>query len=760
VSESTRGIAASPPRKINTPLLIGGILLFFILVLGIFGPSLAPNDPREHHQIIQINGKWLKPPYPALTPGYPLGSDNLGRDLYSWLLWAVRPTLILVVVVALLRMILGVLIGAGAGWSEDWRGRGCDALIAAALAAPALLTALILITAIGAHLGVFAFVLGLGVTGWAETAQLVREQTRAIKGQEAVEAARAVGASGSQIFFLHIMPQIMPMLWMLLAFEISNTLVTTAGLGFLGYYLGGAVFTEVSDFVYQRISEMPELGQMLATAWMVLDEPWAMVAAGTVVFVIVLAFNLIGEGLQRRLARNLGGNRALYTALAGHVAPWFEQKLGEPLANLAQRRAFRPLAALLLLLIVGGGVWAVTHRSTAVGDGQDGGAPALRLDVPGGHFWAAERHDPWGTAWSDVAGPQQADVSWIFAGDAAFTGGPVVAADGTVIAATEQTLYALDSAGRQLWQAAPVTTPVGAPTLDADGRVYLVDVSGGLSAYSPQGERLWRVQPEEAGYGFSSAVAAPVNGVTVYYIFTRSGKLILQSVSAEGVLLQETTLDFSIRHDPPTLSPTGEWLFWQNRIIGVADGTVLPAFAGNPDPVKSYLTGADGRAYARVKDAFVVLAQTDAGFRVRQNVLWVTERGPSVFTFPQAGGITRDGVGWLVGHYFMTGGTEAVWGRVDSKTVVELAGYIHLPALNEARAIGADRRSTLYVCGAVADQNQACYALSPTAEEPLWGLDLEPGESVQGGALAPGRLYLTGSSGRLYAIGKASGDNP
>ena len=97
-----------------------------IVFLAIFGPAIAPKDPREQKLIIQIDGTWLKPPYSAFTPGYPLGSDNLGRDLFSWLLWSVRPTMILVVVVAMLRMILGLCIGVGAGWSDRWVGRLFD----------------------------------------------------------------------------------------------------------------------------------------------------------------------------------------------------------------------------------------------------------------------------------------------------------------------------------------------------------------------------------------------------------------------------------------------------------------------------------------------------------------------------------------------------------------------------------------------------------------------------------------------------------
>ena len=349
--------APSAARRRNWALWVGGLLVAIIVIIAVVGPQLAPNDPREQKLIIQVEGKWMKPPYPAFTPGYLLGSDNLGRDLFSWLLWSIRPTMILVTMVAFLRLVLGVSIGIGAGWSDRWTGRLCDLLIAAALSAPALIMALVIITAVGFRLGVWSFVVGLAVTGWAETAQLVREQTRTVKGQQAVEAAVALGASSGQMFVLHILPQIMPMIWMLLAFEISHTLVTTAGLGFLGYYLGGAVFTEVDDFVYQRISEMPELGQMLATAWMVLDEPWAMVAAGSVVFLIVLAFNLVGEGLQQRLTRKLGGMRSLYTWGAEYAAPWVEQLL-ERLRAAAQSRVLRPALGLLLVAaIAGGAIW-------------------------------------------------------------------------------------------------------------------------------------------------------------------------------------------------------------------------------------------------------------------------------------------------------------------------------------------------------------------------------------------------------------------
>ncbi|HOU12316.1 MAG TPA: PQQ-binding-like beta-propeller repeat protein [Anaerolineae bacterium] len=1134
----TSDIAAPLKPKPNWPLIIGGAMALLILALAIFGPTLAPQDPREKKLVIQVNGKWLIPPYPAFTPGFPLGSDNLGRDLFSWLLWSVRPTLLLVVVVAALRMILGLLIGVGAGWSDRRAGRLFDGLITAALAVPTLLAALIVITAVGFRVGVWAFVIGLAITGWAETAQLVREQTRTIRAQDAIEAAVALGASGGQILFLHIVPQVMPMLWMLLAFEISNTLVTTAGLGFLGYYLGGAVFTEVSDFVYQRISEMPELGQMLATAWMVLDEPWAMVAAGTLVFVIVLAFNLIGEGLQQRLTRHLGGSRALYTRLAGDVLPWFDERFTQPLTALAQRRAFRPLAALLLIAALGGGAlwWRAAHAPAATptpevvateapsapgaalvtpgnhvyanegGDpwqtrwlnvagpltstvqwtfetggftggpvidaagtlyiaAKDGtvyalddagnvqwqtmampspvGSPALATDgtlyvadkngltalsaqgklvwrftpddgkattsgpvvgldgaiyyktlsslwalapdgtlrwqaaipesavatpprlspdgqivfwesfafnvadgspyawdnvfmldeplrqvlvgadaklyhrydvrlarvmpagtawesamvfngaqynvysgldagvtpdgrswfaspiqfglsfrwfaedgtldgllkmvdarklflagidqqntaficsdfydtaaqcmafasgvsqplwrgrlngvkliagvalaegrlyvttadgkllaigaaevpapgtaaqttivekllTPGGHLWAAERGNPWGTLWSNTVGPQQTETAWTFEAEDGLSGGPAVAADGTLYVAVTGPgrLYALNPAGEVLWQTALITSAVGAPALDAQGNIYVVDLLGGLATFTSDGQPLWRWLPENVGRGYTGPIVAP-DGVA-YYGFTRSGKIIIQAVSADGSGLWEAEFSFTPNRYPPALSPAGNWLFWETFIIHTRDGAVLPDPLGDAGPASAFFTGANGVAYARIKETLAPLVETEASVTPSNlQIRWYFVRPDQrPIDYTRDSGVTPDNIGWLSGYLTRSAGVRALWGRVDGEAYSEVVGDARSRNLYRPDVVAVDRHATLYLCG---DQGARCSAFSPSTDAPVWELAFENGERAVGGALAAGRLYLATTHGRLLAIGK------
>ncbi len=307
----------SRPLLGNAPLVLGSALLLLVFVLAVFGPGLAPRDPLEMNNTVQVNGTWVPVPYPPFTvPGFPLGSDLQGRDQLSRLMWGVRPTVILLSVAALVRLLIGALVGMAAGWSTGRQGRVWEALISGALAVPTIIVALAVITAVGIQKGLAAFLLGLCATGWADTARVVSEQTRSLKQQPFVESARSMGATGTENVVRHVLRHVTPMLSMLLAFEAGATLMTIAGLGFLGYYLGGAFWVEVTDFRQQAISGLPELGQMLSSAWQIF-KPWATIATGSVVFVAILGFNLVGEGLRRRLSLGELGRRSALSGAFG-----------------------------------------------------------------------------------------------------------------------------------------------------------------------------------------------------------------------------------------------------------------------------------------------------------------------------------------------------------------------------------------------------------------------------------------------------------
>ncbi len=226
----------SPPKP-HQPfpfgLWLGSSLALLVVLLALLGPTLAPRDPLQENFVVFIDqSSFVKPPFAAFSvPGFPLGSDEFGRDIFSRLLWSIRPTLTMVLVVASIRLMLGLGLGLIAGWSRRWWGQALDTITSLALAVPVLFIALFVIAALGQKYGVWAFIAGLVLTGWADAARLVRERTRQTRSQPFVEAASALGASGPQNLFGHILPQVVSLVWTLLAFEVSGTLLITAELG-------------------------------------------------------------------------------------------------------------------------------------------------------------------------------------------------------------------------------------------------------------------------------------------------------------------------------------------------------------------------------------------------------------------------------------------------------------------------------------------------------------------------------------------------
>ncbi len=110
---------ARDARRTNWPMIVGITLLLLLAFLALVGPALAPRDPLETNTPVKVADEWVRLPYPPLAvPGFLLGSDEFGRDLLSRLLWGIRPTLVLITIVAIVRLILGLVIGLIAGWSS------------------------------------------------------------------------------------------------------------------------------------------------------------------------------------------------------------------------------------------------------------------------------------------------------------------------------------------------------------------------------------------------------------------------------------------------------------------------------------------------------------------------------------------------------------------------------------------------------------------------------------------------------------------
>lgn len=714
-------------RRRNFSLLAGSILVGLILFAALLGPQLAPHDPIEENIIIQLPDGWVIPPFPLFTPGFLLGSDMFGRDLLSRLLWAIRPTLVMVSLVAAVRLVLGTMFGLIAGWSNERIGKTFDNLISGALAIPVLMVALIVIAAIGADYGIWAFIAGMAITGWAETAQTVREQTRIVKGELYVEAARALGASNTFILLLHVLRQIMPMFWMLLALEVSNTLMITAGLGFLGYYIGGDVWIEVGDFVARRVSGMPELGQMLATSQTSLDQPLPMVVIGTVIFIIVLGFNLLGEGLRKQLSVERLGKRTAYGFFTQVIYPWFEEQIWIP----ARQHPLRTTTiGMVCVGTLGGFLWWRVQSNPSAGGILDA--------VPGGHLWANEYHDPWGTQAIPEVGPALTPtLTILYENPAGLTGGPAIAADGTLyVGAADPALYALAPDGAVLWHTTLFTEPVGTPAIAADGTLYVSDRTGGLTALSPAGQTLWRYQPEQTAIPANGPTAAPDG--TLYYAFGSK----IQAVSASGEPLWRAQTPYNYRGSPPRLSPNGEWLFWEDLIFDPADGSRVdyPLISG----ADAYFSGGDARTYMLSGPIVMQWARSGNEAVVNLSANWDSQ----VFRFhsPVGAGVLPDQTIWIF-YSSQFGGTNAVWMDLQGR----LSGSAIAPRVGRSNMVGIDADKIIYACGPD-NVSLTCYALEPSHEGTVWTLSLPESQIYRGGAIIADRLYVVTHEGYLYLI--------
>ena len=454
----------------------------------------------------------------------------MDSDLFSRILWAVQPTLVMVVTVALARLFLGTLIGLAAGWASGSLSHWLDVLITGALAVPVFIVALGAIAMLGAEMGLMAFVIGFSINGWGETARIVREQTETIKKNLYIEAAQALGAAQHRVVFGHVLRQIMPMIWMLLAFEISNTLMVTAGLGFLGYYIGGDVWIEVGDFVSRRVSGMPELGQMLATSWSYLTKPWAMLITGTAIFITILGFNLLGDGLRTNLNPEIVKMNNPFRGKFQRLIWWWEERIAMPIGNWT--RGHIPLVVLLgvVILIAGSSFywWRTQIYSQTLVLGKT-------LPVPGDHLWAAERGDPYGTYWQDAHGPENPKIQWKFQSNDGFAGGPAIAADGTIYIGDQSgLLLALQQDGQILWESSLPEIPIGPPALGPEGVIYIGDQGGGLSAVSPAGELLWHFEQSDVGEPIHGPIV-DLNG-NIYYLLNDPRVDHLISLTLDGEL--------------------------------------------------------------------------------------------------------------------------------------------------------------------------------------------------------------------------------
>lgn len=257
----------------NRLAMAGLVVVVVMIAMSLLAPVLATHDPGA-----QALDNRLAPPSLA----HWLGTDELGRDIYSRILYGGRVTLGMVVAVVLLVAPIGLAVGCIAGYAGGIADRVLMRVTDVFLAFPRLILALAFVAAIKP--GVTSAVLAIVLTAWPPYARLARAETLSIRNTDFIAAVRLTGASPARIVLRHVVPLCLGSLVVRVTLDMSGIILTAAALGFLGM---GAQ------------PPSPEWGAMIATARrFILEQWWVPTVPGVAIFVASLAFNLLGDGLR------------------------------------------------------------------------------------------------------------------------------------------------------------------------------------------------------------------------------------------------------------------------------------------------------------------------------------------------------------------------------------------------------------------------------------------------------------------------------
>jgi peptide/nickel transport system permease protein len=262
--------------------LAGALVIAASALLAALAPALAPTDPVRNDLLARLTPPmWMD----GGSVRHPLGTDTLGRDVVSRLLYGARVSLLVGFAAVLVAGVVGVALGLMAGY---YGGRLDDLLMRLGdvqLAFPVLVLAIAVLSVVGASLA--NVILVLAVTGWVTYARIARAETLTLRHREFVEGARALGARDATILWRHILPNVLPPITVVATFSLARTIIAEASLSFLGLGIPppapswGAMLDEGRNY--------------LTTGW------WLALFPGVAILALVLGINLVGDWLRDAL---------------------------------------------------------------------------------------------------------------------------------------------------------------------------------------------------------------------------------------------------------------------------------------------------------------------------------------------------------------------------------------------------------------------------------------------------------------------------
>jgi peptide/nickel transport system permease protein len=261
--------------------LFGAAVIVAVVTVAILAPWVTPYDPYEQFfDGLTLEGAPLPP-----SGRFWLGTDLLGRDVYTRLVYGARTSLIIGIAANGAAVLIGTLLGTIAGYAGGWVGTAIMRFTDLMMAFPALLLAIALAAILKPSLWIVAMVIAL--VNWVQTSRVIYTQTRALVELPFIEAARALGAAWPRLLLVHVLPHLLPHILVWGTLGIAVTVLLEATLSFLGIGVqpptpswGGIIFESQSYFV---------------------TAPWLVFFPGVSILLLALSFNLVGDGLRDAL---------------------------------------------------------------------------------------------------------------------------------------------------------------------------------------------------------------------------------------------------------------------------------------------------------------------------------------------------------------------------------------------------------------------------------------------------------------------------
>jgi peptide/nickel transport system permease protein len=263
----------------NPRFVFGGLVLLALVFVAAFAPWLAPHDPMAQSLLNQL----LPPRWAAGgDPSFLLGTDTLGRDLLSRMIYGARPALMVMVLGATLSGLVGVLLGMLAGYFGGWLDNAVSRTVDTFMSFPPMLLAIVLAAAMGP--GLNTVVISVVLIGWTRFCRVVRGEVMALREQEFVTSALTIGESRLRILFHELLPNLLPLVIVLLGLEMGRAIVVEAIMSFIGF----------------SSSDLATWGSIIADARSYINQAWwAMTYPIVTIIVAVLGLNALGDGLRQ-----------------------------------------------------------------------------------------------------------------------------------------------------------------------------------------------------------------------------------------------------------------------------------------------------------------------------------------------------------------------------------------------------------------------------------------------------------------------------